>query len=76
MLSQLSPCFSRIGGLKIGFAVVIKDLYKKFGKKEVFRGLNLKVPKGCFFCILGENGSGKTTLLNVISGSTDYQGEV
>jgi len=64
---------------------VIKDLYKKFGKKEVFRGLNLKevfrglnlkVPKGCFFCILGENGSGKTTLLNVISGSTDYQGEV
>jgi ABC-2 type transport system ATP-binding protein len=58
------------------YAVVIKNLYKKFGKKEVFRGLNLKIPKGCFFCILGENGSGKTTLLNIISGSTDYNGQV
>lgn len=39
-----------------------------FGKKEVWREINLDVEKGETICLLGPNGCGKTTLLNCIHG--------
>jgi len=48
------------------------DLVKKYrvGSEIItaLNGVNLKVEKGEFLCILGTSGSGKTTLLNVASG--------
>ncbi|MEO6887132.1 MAG: ABC transporter ATP-binding protein [Jatrophihabitantaceae bacterium] len=39
-----------------------------YGRIEVLRGIDLTVPRGAVFALLGANGAGKTTLLRVISG--------
>ena len=46
----------------------IKDLYKRFGDKEVLKGLNLTVPKNSIFGFIGKNGSGKTTTMKTVLG--------
>ncbi|MGC4007493.1 MAG: ABC transporter ATP-binding protein [Pirellulales bacterium] len=46
----------------------LQDVRKSFGKSEIIRGANLKVPKGERFAIIGPNGAGKSTLFNLISG--------
>ena len=54
----------------------IANINKKYGDKVVLQDFNLQIEENKITVILGESGSGKTTLLNVISGLTDYQGEV
>ncbi len=49
-------------------AIQIENLRKKFGKKEVLRGVNLEVPAGSIFGFLGLNGMGKTTLIRTLLG--------
>jgi ABC-2 type transport system ATP-binding protein len=49
-------------------AIVIDDLAKHFGSVKAVDGLNLKVPEGELFGLLGPNGSGKTTTINVLCG--------
>ena len=46
----------------------ITDLRKRFGDKEVLRGLNLTVPEGSIFGFIGKNGSGKTTTMKTVLG--------
>jgi ABC-type Fe3+/spermidine/putrescine transport system ATPase subunit len=41
---------------------------KRFGSRNVLRGISLGVAPGEFLTILGESGSGKTTLLRLIAG--------
>lgn len=48
--------------------IEIKELYKKFGKNEVLKGLDLTINEGGIFAVLGPNGSGKTTLIKSILG--------
>lgn len=48
--------------------IEIKSLYKKFGKVEVLKDLNLTINEGGIFAVLGPNGSGKTTLIKSILG--------
>ncbi len=48
--------------------VSIQNLYKKFGKNEVLKGIDLNIKGGGIFAILGPNGSGKTTLIKSILG--------
>jgi ABC-2 type transport system ATP-binding protein len=50
-------------------AVVIRRLAKSFGSKQVLRSLELDVPKGSIFALLGENGAGKSTLLRLLVGA-------
>ncbi|NNK12339.1 MAG: ATP-binding cassette domain-containing protein, partial [Flavobacteriaceae bacterium] len=40
----------------------VDNLYKKYGKNEVLKGLDLQINPGGILAILGPNGSGKTTL--------------
>ena len=49
-----------------------KDLGKIYGTKQnqvqAVTGVNLKLQKGKFYCIIGKSGSGKTTLLHLLAG--------
>lgn len=49
-------------------AIQIKDLRKQYGQKFAVDGLNLTVPRGCFFGFLGPNGAGKTTTIKMLMG--------
>ena len=46
----------------------ITDLHKRFGDKEVLRGLNLTVPEHSIFGFIGKNGAGKTTTMKTVLG--------
>ena len=47
--------------------VRIRGLVKKFGSREVLRGIDLDVAAGSVMCIIGPSGSGKSTLLSCIN---------
>ncbi|XP_023014771.1 ABC transporter oskyddad [Leptinotarsa decemlineata] len=53
-------------------AVCVRRAYKRYGTKNnpcvILDGLNMTVPKGCIYGLLGASGCGKTTLLNCIVG--------
>ncbi len=46
----------------------VHDLWKAFGDKEVLRGVDVEVPEGTTFVVLGASGSGKTVLLKHVIG--------
>ena len=47
--------------------IVIKNLVKNFGSKEVLCGIDLTVKKGESLVILGGSGSGKSVLIKIIA---------
>jgi ABC-2 type transport system ATP-binding protein len=49
-------------------AISIHSLRKVYGSKAAVDGLNLEVPRGCFFGFLGPNGAGKTTTIRMLMG--------
>ncbi|MFN3324719.1 MAG: ABC transporter ATP-binding protein [Bryobacteraceae bacterium] len=49
-------------------AIAVCDLRKVYGNKAAVDGLNLTVPRGCFFGFLGPNGAGKTTTIRMLMG--------
>ncbi len=46
----------------------ITDLHKRFGEKEVLRGLHLSVPEHSIYGFIGKNGAGKTTAMKTVLG--------
>lgn len=48
--------------------IEVNKLYKKFGKNDVLKGIDLTIDQQGVFAILGPNGSGKTTLIKCILG--------
>lgn len=54
--------------------LTIKNLEKRFGDKEVLRGLSLSIPKGSVFGFVGRNGAGKTTTMKAILGLMKIDG--
>ena len=45
----------------------VKNIYKKFGKTEVIKGIGFSVEKGEVVSIIGSSGGGKTTLLRCLN---------
>lgn len=48
--------------------IEVTGLKKAFGALEVLKGVNLVVPEGSTYVLLGESGSGKTVLLRHLDG--------
>jgi ABC-2 type transport system ATP-binding protein len=49
-------------------AIEIQGLSKRFGNKQALAGLDLSVPRGSIFALLGDNGAGKTTTIRMLTG--------
>jgi ABC-type multidrug transport system ATPase subunit len=57
--------------------VDVRGLVRRFGEREVIRGLDLQLRAGTRTALVGPNGSGKTTFLRCIAGTlTPDGGEV
>lgn len=48
--------------------IEIQGLHKRFGKNSVLKGVDLNIPEGGIYAVLGPNGSGKTTLIKSVLG--------
>ncbi|MEV6599871.1 ATP-binding cassette domain-containing protein [Actinoplanes sp. NPDC051346] len=48
-------------------AIAVTGLRKSFGDQVVLDGLDLRVPRGTVFSLLGANGAGKTTTVKILS---------
>ena len=48
-------------------AIKVTSLRKSFGGKTVLDGIDLTVPAGTIFSLLGQNGTGKTTTIKILS---------
>ena len=48
--------------------IQIQGITKTFGSRTVLRGVNLEVPRGCLYGLIGPGASGKSVLLKLITG--------
>jgi ABC-2 type transport system ATP-binding protein len=53
---------------KDGFAVRLQGVTKQFGRHLAVSNLDLEIPRGAVYGLLGPNGSGKTTTIRMIMG--------
>lgn len=49
-------------------AITFRDVSFSYRDRTVLRGIDITVPRGSYFGVVGPNGSGKTTLAYLISG--------
>lgn len=48
--------------------IVLENVSKSFGSRAVLRGVNLHVPAGCLYGLIGPGAAGKSVLLKLITG--------
>ncbi len=48
--------------------ITFRNIHKSFGKVHANDDINLTIPSGTIYGILGENGAGKSTLMKILSG--------
>lgn len=48
--------------------ISVEGLTKSFGGMDVLRGVNLTVPEGCLYGLIGPGASGKSVLLKMLTG--------
>jgi len=46
--------------------ITVENLVKYFDGRCVLDGINLTVPRGCIYGLLGRNGAGKTTIIRIL----------
>lgn len=49
-------------------SVDLLGVTKRFGESTAVSNIELKIPGGCYCCLLGPSGCGKTTILRMIAG--------
>ncbi|MGC8572961.1 MAG: ABC transporter ATP-binding protein [Caldisphaera sp.] len=54
------------------YSIIAEKIYKKIGKKEILKGVDLKIRYGEIHVIAGHNGAGKTTLFRILAGLLKY----
>ena len=50
----------------------IRNLTKKYGKKEIFKNFSLEIETGKVTALMGKSGFGKTTLIRILMGLEKY----
>ncbi len=50
------------------YVIQTENLVKFFDGRCVLNGIDLKVPEGCIYGLLGRNGAGKTTIIRILLG--------
>jgi ABC-2 type transport system ATP-binding protein len=50
------------------YVIQTENLVKYFDGRCVLNGIDLKVPQGCIYGLLGRNGAGKTTIIRILLG--------
>lgn len=50
------------------YVLTTESLCKNYGKNKILNDINIKIPKGSIYGLVGKNGAGKTTLMRVITG--------
>jgi len=60
--------FLTYSGINAAHTLTVTDLHKKFGLKEVVRGVTFSMHNGEVAGLLGPNGAGKTTIFYMIVG--------
>src|SRR4051794_27345370 len=64
--------FAGAGGLcRMDHAIVLEDLYIRYGAFAAVQGLSLAVKRGEVFGLLGPNGAGKTTTFLCLTRQVD-----
>lgn len=48
--------------------ILVNDLAVSFRGCDALKGIDLSIPSGNVFALLGENGAGKTTLIRCLTG--------
>ncbi|HKB82593.1 MAG TPA: ABC transporter ATP-binding protein [Burkholderiales bacterium] len=49
-------------------SIELAGVTKRFGETTAVKNIDLKIPGGCYCCLLGPSGCGKTTILRMIAG--------
>ena len=56
--------------------LTIKNISKKYDKKQVLKNVNLEMVKGDKVAFVGRNGEGKSTLAKIIVNEISYEGNI
>ena len=69
--------YAQVKAVDPAVLVEIKDVVFGYGRRKIYDGLTLKIPRGQITAILGPSGTGKTTMLRLIGGQlTPERGQV
>ncbi len=52
--------------------IKLQSIYKSYGDKKVFEGIDFEIEKGEKIAFVGPNGAGKSTLAKIIAGVIDF----
>src|SRR5262249_10265533 len=69
-----NPLRKRFQGAIMSHVITIRDLTKRYGGKTAVDRLNLNVPAGAIYALLGDNGAGKSTTIKVLTGQHPADG--
>ncbi len=51
--------------------VSLKNIYKGYGSRRIYDGLDFQIRRKERWCVMGINGAGKSTLLKLVTGTTE-----
>jgi ABC-2 type transport system ATP-binding protein len=63
-----------LGNVNVTPVIEVQGLHKRYGDREVLRGIDFEVRPGEVFGLLGPNGAGKTTTVEILEGFRDPTG--
>jgi phospholipid/cholesterol/gamma-HCH transport system ATP-binding protein len=69
MARVFPPSWTRLIRIMVAEPLIeIRDLHFARGRRKIFDGVDIQIPRGRVTAIMGPSGSGKTTLLKLIGG--------